>query len=306
MIRSSRTAGCDGSRESRWPLEIEDLYSAAVSDRAAVAANRANWDERVPAHLIAYGVDDFISDRSRLSRVVSDDLPLMAPWLPGGSPAGLRLVHLQCHIGLDTLSWARLGAEVTGVDFSPASVAAARDIADRAGLSATFVESEVGAAANVLGKQFDVVYTGVGALPWLPDLGQWARVAAALLRPGGLFHVRDGHPMLNAVDDERPGDVLQLRRPYFGTGAPLRYDDGTTYADAEVRLANTVTYEWPHALSEIVQALLDAGLTLVALREHQTMPWQALPQLIRTEGGWALPTNRERLPLMFSVTAIKS
>jgi SAM-dependent methyltransferase len=275
-----------------------------VSETSAVAANRANWDERVPAHLVAYGVDDFVTNRSRISSVVRDDLPLMAPHLPGGSPVGLRLVHLQCHIGLDTLSWARLGAQVTGVDFSPASVAAARDIADRAGLAATFVESEVG-AADALGTQFDVVYTGVGALPWLPDLPQWARVVAALLRPGGLFHVRDSHPMLNAVDHKSPGDVLRLAQPYFGTGTPLRYEHGTTYADSQVRLNNAVTYEWPHALSEIVQALLDAGLRLIALTEHQTIPWQALPQLVPTADGWALPTNRERLPLMFSATATK-
>jgi 2-polyprenyl-3-methyl-5-hydroxy-6-metoxy-1,4-benzoquinol methylase len=287
-------------------LVAGDLYPAAVSEVAAVAANRANWDERVPAHLIAYGVEEFISDGSRISGVVSDDLPLIAPWLPGGSPAGLRLVHLQCHIGLDTLSWARLGADVTGVDFSPASIAAARDIAARAGLAATFVESEIGAAADALSAQFDVVYTGVGALPWIPDPSQWARAVAALLRPGGLFHVRDAHPMLNAVDEDSPGEDLRLGRPYFGTGTPLRYEDGTTYADAEVRLTNAVTYEWPYSLSEIVQALLDAGLTLVALREHRTIPWRALPQLAPTSGGWALPTDGGRLPLMFSATATKS
>jgi hypothetical protein len=112
--------------------------------------------------------------------------------------------------------------------------------------------------------------------------------------------------MLNAVDEGSRGEDLRLGRPYFGTGAPLRYEDGTTYADAEVRLTNAVTYEWPHSLSEIVQALLDAGLTLVALREHRTIPWRALPQLAPTAGGWALPTDGGRLPLMFSATATKS
>ncbi len=112
--------------------------------------------------------------------------------------------------------------------------------------------------------------------------------------------------MLNAVDYDSPGDALHLAQPYFGTGQPVRYQDGPTYADAEIQLTNAVTYEWPHALSEIVQALLDADLRLVALREHQTMPWQALPQLVSTPDGWALATNRERLPLMFSVTATRS
>jgi SAM-dependent methyltransferase len=276
-----------------------------VSDAAALAANRANWDERVPAHLVAYDVKGFVSDRSRISSVVQEDLPLMAPHLPGRSPAGLELVHLQCHIGLDTLSWARLGANVTGLDFSPAAVAAARDIAQRAGLPAAFVESDVASAAEVLGRQFDVVYTGVGVLPWLPDLASWARVVGALLRPGGLFHLRDSHPMLNAVDYDSPDDVLRLGQPYFATGRPLRYNHGTTYADANVQLTNAATYEWPHALSEIVQALLDAELRLMAFREHQTIPWQALPHLVPTGNGWGLPADRERLPLMFSVTAAR-
>ncbi|GAA4965132.1 class I SAM-dependent methyltransferase [Kineococcus glutinatus] len=276
---------------------------------AALAANRANWDERVPSHLVAYGVADFIADPARISSVVRDDLALMAPHLPGRSPAGLDLVHLQCHIGLDTLSWARLGARVTGVDFSPASTAAARDIAARAGLAATFLDSDVDSALDVCEQhgtgRFDVVYTGIGALPWLPDLTRWAQVVAGLLRPGGLFHVRDSHPVLNALDHDRTDGALVLGQPYFATGAPLRHDHGTTYADADVRLGNATTYEWQHSLAEIVQVLLDAGLVLTSLAEHRTIPWQALPQLVRTPAGWVLPAGPERLPLTFSLTATR-
>lgn len=272
---------------------------------AALAVNRRNWDACVPAHLVAYGVEDFVADPERITSVVRDDLALMAPFLPGGSPAGLSLIHLQCHIGFDTLSWARLGARVTGLDFSAASTRAAREIAARAGLAATFLDSDVDAALSVCADQFDVVYTGIGALCWLPDLTRWAQVVAGLLRPGGIFFVRDAHPVLNAVDQDRADGVLALAKPYFDAGEPQHYAHTTTYADAEVPADSADTYEWQHSLSEIVQALLDAGLTLTSLAEHTTIPWRALPQMTQTEGRWALPDGADRLPLTFSLTATK-
>ena len=276
-----------------------------VTTDDTLAANRANWDERVPSHLQAYGVDAFVADPERLSSVVRDDLALMASHLPNGSPAGLSLLHLQCHIGLDTLTWARLGAHVTGLDFSPASTAAARDIARRAGLSATFVDGDVDHAAETCTGPFDVIYTGIGALAWLPDLGAWARAIAQLLRPGGLFYVRDGHPMLSALDAERTDGELIVGRPYFATAEPERFDDGTTYADDAVRLTHATTYEWTHPLSEIVGSLLGAGLTLTSLGEHRTIPWRALPGMTRTADGFVLTTGADRVPLTFALTATK-
>lgn len=276
-----------------------------MRERDAVAANRANWDDRVAAHLHAYDVEGFIADPGRISSVVRDDLTLLAPHLPGGSPAGLTLVHLQCHIGLDTLSWARLGATVTGVDFSPASVAAARSIAARCNLPAAFVESDVDHASSACSERFDVVYTGIGVLCWLPDLQRWAHNVAELLRPGGLFYVRDSHPILNALDDDRDDDDLVLSQPYFSTGTPMRYDHGTTYADSDVRLEHSTTYEWQHSLSEIVQCLLNAGLQITSLAEHRTIPWTALPQLVSSAEGYVLPAAPLRLPLTFSLTATK-
>lgn len=280
-------------------------YGAPMDQTAALAANQANWDERVAAHLIAYRVEDFIANASQITSVVRDDLALMRPQLSKTSVAGLDLVHLQCHIGLDTLSWARLGANVTGIDFSTASTAAARDIAARAGLYATFLDSDVDHALDAGAGRFDVVYTGIGALPWLADLAGWARVVAGLLRPGGLFYVRDSHPVLNAVDHDRGDTVLVLTQPYFATGRPLHYDHGTTYGDDEVRLQHADTYEWQHSLAEIVQALLDAGLTLTSLGEHRTIPWRALPQMAETAEGYILPGDSDRMPLTFSLTATK-
>ncbi|RMI14204.1 class I SAM-dependent methyltransferase [Cellulomonas triticagri] len=273
-------------------------------ERDDVETNRRSWDAVVPGHLVAYGAEEFAADPARISSVVRDDLVAMAPHLPGGSPEGLDLVHLQCHIGLDTLSWARLGARVTGVDFSPAATAAARDLARRAGLDASFVDSDVEGAVAACGRQFDVVYTGIGALCWLPDLAGWARTVAGLLRPGGVFHVRDAHPVLQALDQDRTDGALVLTQPYFA-GPPQRFDHATTYAGAAVPEDAATTVEWQHPVSEVVQALLDAGLTLVALAEGRTIPWPALPGMVRDGASWALPEGRDRLPLTFSLTATR-
>jgi SAM-dependent methyltransferase len=160
--------------------------------------NRASWDERVPAHAASpdYHVEEFAADPAYLSDVVRFDLPLL------GDINGMRGVHLQCHIGTDTVSLARLGASMTGLDFSEPAAQQARVIAERIGADARFVVSDVYAAADVLGREgFDLVYTGVGALCWLPSVRRWADVVASLLRPGGRLFIREGHPALWAIDD---------------------------------------------------------------------------------------------------------
>ncbi len=268
-----------------------------------ISANRANWDERVPSHLEAYGAEDFAADPAAISRIVIDDALALAPHLPGGSVEGLKLMHLQCHIGTDTLSWARLGAHVTGIDFSSESIRAARGLAERSGLNARFEVSTVDDVTDVVSETFDVVYTSVGVLVWLPRLDSWARSIHALLKPGGVFYVRDTHPVLGAVDQDRDDNLLVLNQPYFETEAPARYDDGTTYADDEIRLGNATTYEWSHSLSEIIQALIDAGLTITSFTEGKSIPWKALPGLVDSPAGYVLPEHPERLPLEFSVTA---
>ena len=275
-----------------------------MSDREFVDANRANWDERVESHLEAYEAASFADNADEITSVVIDDLALLKDSLPNQSPQGLRLMHLQCHIGLDTLSWARLGAVVTGIDFSPKSVAAAAALAARASIPARFVESSIDDVTDLISEQFDVVYTSIGVLPWLPRLDTWARAIFELLEPGGVFFVRDAHPMVYAVDFDRT-DELVITQPYFESGRATRYDEGTTYADDSVRLENSVTYEWPHSLSEIIQSLLDAGLQITSFGEHRTIPWAALPGLVKDADAarYRLPDSPERLPLTFSVIA---
>ncbi|HEY1967669.1 MAG TPA: class I SAM-dependent methyltransferase [Pseudonocardia sp.] len=217
-------------------------------ERDSLAVNRANWDERAPAHAASpdYAVVRFLADPSFLSPVVRFDLPRL------GNINGQRGIHLQCHIGTDTISLARLGARMTGLDFSPAAVHEARRLATATGSNVEFVESDLYRALDVLpAGQFDLAYTGVGALCWLPDIRRWAQIVDRLLGPGGRLFLREGHPMMWAVDD-RITDRIEVAFPYFEVPEPLVWDDATTYVATDVRLRHSVTHSWNHGLGEII------------------------------------------------------
>ncbi|HEY8093552.1 MAG TPA: class I SAM-dependent methyltransferase, partial [Acidimicrobiales bacterium] len=224
-----------------------------------------------------------------------------------GSVAGLDVVHLQCHIGTDTVSLAKLGARVTGLDFSPAALREARALAARADVEVRFVESELYEAPVALGATYDLVYTGVGALNWLPDIARWARVVAALLRPSGRLHLREGHPVLWSLADPRPDGVLAIEYPYFETSQPSMFEQPGTYVHTDRQLVHNRTYEWNHGLGEIVTALLDAGLTLRLLVEHDSVPWDAQPGLMDAlpGGELRLRDRPERLPHSYTLQAVK-
>ncbi|WP_447776853.1 class I SAM-dependent methyltransferase [Pseudomonas chlororaphis] len=265
--------------------------------------NQANWDERAPLHAASpdYQVQMFVDDPRHLSEVVRFDLPLL------GDISGLRGVHLQCHIGTDTLSLARLGARMTGLDFSPASLAEARSLMARTGTTIEFVESDVYKASEVLPKgAFDLVYTGIGALCWLPSVDTWARNVSELLKPGGRLFIREGHPMLWALDERRE-DTLLVELPYFEHSEPLVWDDDSTYVSTDRPLKATVTHAWNHGLGEIVSALLKHGLQISGLVEHQSIPWDALPGQMRCDehGEWHLKEAPLRLPLSYTLQAVK-
>ncbi|ADG75109.1 Methyltransferase type 12 [Cellulomonas flavigena DSM 20109] len=283
-----------------------------------LAINRANWDARVPVHLAGgYGTDELLAEPTALSGVVRFDLPRL------GDVAGLDVVHLQCHLGTDTLSLARLGARVTGLDLSGDAVAAAADLAARAEVDVEYVRADVYSAVDALGaERFDLVYTGIGALCWLPDIRRWAQTVARLLRPGGRLFVRDAHPVLLSalgvvVGAEHPDRAQQpwitapgtaspaLELPYFEQAEPLRWRDTTTYAgDGEVSAPLSV--EWNHGLGEIVTAVLEAGMELTSLHEHDSVPWDALPGLMTYDaatGECRLTDRPERLPASFTLTA---
>jgi len=271
----------------------------------SMAINRANWDERAPAHAASpdYELDRFAEDPHHLSHVVRFDVPRL------GDIAGLRGVHLQCHIGTDTISLARLGARMTGLDFSSASIAQARALAQRAGSDAGFVESDVYDAVAVLGgEQFDLVFTGIGALCWLPDISRWATVVGELLKPGGRLFVREGHPMLWALaDTSSADDLLVVEHPYFETADPVVFDEGGTYVETDVEFATTTSHSWNHGLGEIITALHDVGMRITHFTEHDTVPWNALPGLMEksSDGEWRLAQRPERVAASYTLQAVK-
>lgn len=266
--------------------------------------NRANWNDRAGLHAASpdYQVDTFIADPDHLSAVVRFDLPRL------GDITGLRAVHLQCHIGTDTLSLARLGAHMSGLDFSVASLEQARLLAERCGTPIDYVEAPVYEAAEVLEPGgFDLIYTGIGALCWLPRIDDWARNVAALLKPGGRLFLREGHPMLWALDEDCR-DQLVIRHPYFERQEPLVWEEETTYVQSEGTLTAKVSHEWNHGLGEIVSALLRHGLEIRGLEEHDSVPWEALPGQMELgeDGEWRLLRDRWRLPLSYTLQAIRA
>jgi SAM-dependent methyltransferase len=267
-----------------------------------VAINRANWDERAPAHAASedYGFDRFVSDPEYLSDVVRFDRPRL------GDLQGLRGVHLQCHIGTDTLSLARLGARMSGLDFSSAALREARRLAADADSVIDFREAETYDAVDVFGPaSFDLVYTGIGALCWLPDVARWARVVAGLLRPGGRLFIREGHPMLWSLDET--SEPPSLGYPYFETIDPVAYEDSGTYVNTETVFTNGLSHSWNHGLGEIITGLLTAGMRLTSLVEHDSVPWQALPgnMIVDEAGEWRLADHPERLAASYTLQAVK-
>lgn len=266
--------------------------------------NRANWDERAPLHLASrdYAVQSYVDDPARLSDVVTFDRDRL------GDLRGLKALHLQCHIGTDTISLGRLGAEVTGLDFSSAAIKGARDLAARTSSAARFVEASVDDAVSALGgERFDLVYTGIGALCWLPDITAWARTVSSLLAPGGRLFIREGHPVLWAIDEEQTSGLV-LGYPYFEQSEPLVWDDSSTYVETDQSIQASVTHEWNHGIGEILTAVLTAGMTITQFVEHTSVPWEALPGRMRLDdnGEWSLTDHAERLPLTYTLQAIKA
>ncbi len=268
--------------------------------------NRANWDDRAAAHAASadYGIERYVEDPGFIGEVVSFDRDRL------GAIGGLRGIHLQCHIGTDTISLSRLGATMTGLDFSTASLEQARRLASRTGDPVEFVQADVYDAVDVLGAGgFDLVFTGVGALCWLPDIRRWAGVVAGLLRPGGRLFLREGHPMLWSLDDPRDDGLLTVGLPYFERSEPTVWDEPGTYVDTDASFTANVTHEWNHGLGEIVTALLDAGLRLTALEEHDSVPWDALPGYLEPHPAhpteWRLRDRPWRLPHTYTLQAVR-
>jgi SAM-dependent methyltransferase len=265
--------------------------------------NLANWEERVPAHAASpdYALERFRADPAHLSDVVSFDQPLL------GDIAGVRGLHLQCHIGTDTLSLARLGAQMTGLDFSPAALERARALATETGARIEYVQADAYDAVEVLGRErFDLLYTGIGAICWLPEIDRWAEVVTQLLARGGRLFMREGHPMLWSIADAST-DKLLVEHPYFEHEEPFVYSESGTYVQTDAVFETSETHTWNHALGEIVTALLTRGMRVTGFVEHDSVPWDALPgQMERLHNGeFRLRDRPRRLACSYTLQAVK-
>ncbi len=264
--------------------------------------NQANWDDRAALHEASgYGIDELIADPDHITPELTQDLEWM------GAINGGEVIHLQCHLGTDTVGFARLGAKrVVGVDLSGESLRRARSIAKRAGATIEYVQSNVYDARENVAGDFDLVYTSLGVLCWLPDVEGWARVVASLLRPGGRFVIRDDHPMFMTIGDDL-GEGLRIEQPYFQRSTPLTWEDAGSYVDAPAgtdAIRNRVNHQWNHSLGQIVTALIKAGLVIDVLEESPYSAWCAWPDLQVREGArWRLREDPDRLPLQFMIAA---
>ena len=253
--------------------------------------NLAWWEERVELHLGSdlYGLPSFRAGRSSLFPYELEEL---------GDVQGKDLLHLQCHVGLDTISWARLGARVTGLDYSGGAVAAARRLAEEDGISAQFIVATVAEAPAVLGRQFDIVYTGKGALNWLPDLRPWAEAVSRLLRPGGLLYLVESHPLVDCM-----GATPDFELDYVDPSETF-WDEPGDYAVPDAATKSNRTHEKVHPLGEVVTCLAAAGIGVRLLHERSEIFFARFSQLVAAEPGvWRLPSGRPRLPLSYSLLA---
>lgn len=278
---------------------MTDLYSDA---------NRRHWDELVDIHVGSGGAEGYdvaaLKHGERgLHAIEEGEL---------GPVDGLDVLHLQCHFGVDSLVLAQRGARVTGLDFAPAAVAKARALAAELAIDARFVEGNVYDAPKLIEGRFDLVFVTWGTICWLPDLPAWARVVAHFLKPGGRFYFCDAHPASQVFDDSAdaatlPTGTLRLRYPYFHRDRPTAVDVAVDYADPDAPIANRRTYEWAHSVSDIVNAVIGAGLRLEWLHEHEEAAWRILPCMVPgAERQYRWPDDFEvRMPLALSLAAVK-
>jgi SAM-dependent methyltransferase len=267
--------------------------------RRYLEANRRHWDEVVPIHARSdfYDVASFRDGKTGLNPIELEEL---------GDVEGKSLLHLQCHFGLDTLSWARKGAVVTGVDFSERAIETGRALAAEIGMDARFVVSDVYDLPDRLKDQFDIVFTSYGVLGWLPDISGWARVVAHFVRPGGTFYIVEFHPFAWVFDDAPGATNLTVRYPYFPSNEPLKSEEDGTYADPTVELEHRATYSWPYALGDVVTALIDAGLRIEFLHEFPFSPYQCWPFTeVVGDRTARLKSHDGCIPLLFSLRAAK-
>lgn len=260
-----------------------------------IEANRRLWDIWARIHVCSdfYRVQPFKAGNTSLRHIEIEEV---------GPVAGRTLLHLQCHFGQDTLSWARLGADVTGADFSPVGIRYARSLATELGLPATFVCAELTELPAVLEGTFDIVFTSYGVLSWLPDLDRWAEIIARYLLPGGVFYMIELHPVLGMFDEAG----RSLKYSYFPEPQPLAFEETKSYAGGEAH-ERVIIYQWNHNLGEVVTALAKAGLRIEFVHEFPYTVSGCYPFLVEVgPEKFVMKDHPEGIPLLFSIRATRA
>jgi len=264
-----------------------------------IRANRRLWDAWTKIHEKSqfYDIEGFKAGRNSLKSIEIEEL---------GNVETKSLLHLQCHFGQDTLSWARLGAKVTGVDFSEEAIYLAQDLAAELKIDARFICTDIYKLPDVLDEQFEIIFTSYGVLAWLPDLTHWAAIISQYLKPGGTFYMVEIHPYADTLDDWETEPKLGIRYPYFQPEEPMVFDAETSYAEPDARHTEPITnYQWNHNMGTILNALIGAGLRIDFLHEFPMTVFQQLSFMEMRAGWWWLPEGMPVLPLLFSIKATK-
>ena len=260
--------------------------------------NLKRWNELVNINAKSkfYDLEGFKAGKTSLLSIEREELTEVK---------GKTLLHLQCHFGMDTLSWAREGAIVTGVDFSENAITLARSLSEELEIPASFIHSNIYDLPHVLDNKFDIVFTSYGVIGWLPDLYKWAEIIDNFLKTDGTFYLIENHPFGNLIDEKYKED-FKIGYNYFNDGKPYRFDEIGSYVDANAKIKNKTTYDWFHPMEDIINALLQVNFKLLFLHEFPFSFFQIHPDMKRREDGyWEFQTFKHSIPMMFSLKAKK-
>lgn len=254
--------------------------------------NKKMWNQRAEIHVDTefYDMDGFRDGKTSLNKIELDLL---------GDLQGKDLLHLQCHFGQDTLSFARMGANVTGLDLSDKAIETAKNLSKDLNIPAEFICANVFDADKATDKKFDIVFTSYGAIGWLPELNTWAKNIHALLKPGGKFLIVEFHPVVWMFDDK----FTNVEYGYFNSGVFLEEFEGT-YADKENKTIQKSAC-WNHSISDIQTSLLEQGLKITGFKEYDYSPYNIFTDPVKTEHGWQINKLKNKLPMVFSLEAQK-
>lgn len=256
-------------------------------------ANRNLWNQRTAVHKDSsfYDLAGFKAGATVLTPIELNEL---------GNMTGKSMLHLQCHFGMDSLDWARKGAIVTGVDLSDEAIKEAKKLNDELGLHAKFICCNVYDTSTYINGQFDIVFTSYGTIGWLPDLQPWATMIAERLKPGGTFYIAEFHPVLWMFDD----DFTHIKYYYENRELIITENEGT-YTDRQADIKGK-EYSWNHSLSEVLNALIQAGLKIESFNEHMYSPYPCFRNMVETEKGkWHIKGMEGKIPMVYSVKAAK-